>query len=121
MKVAIIGSRNFPDAYVRVRKCIIKNYKLYGNGLILLSGGSGSVDNAAYAEAITRGIPIHIYPANWNKYGNRAAYLRNKRIVKLCDIVYAFWDGRSPGTSMVIQLAKEMGKELVIRRPEKGV
>ena len=116
MKVAIIGSRNFHDAYVRVKKCVLKNKKLYGGKLILISGGSGRVDNAAYTEAILNGIPIYTYPADWEKYGKRASFIRNKRIVRVCDIVYAFWDGRSPGTSMVIQLAKEMGKELVVRK-----
>ena len=46
-------------------------------------------------------------PADWNKYGKRAGYLRNADMAKEAHALIAFWDGKSKGTNHMIQLAKQ--------------
>jgi hypothetical protein len=116
LKIAVIGSRNFKDAHIRVRMCLTKVRKLYGRKIIIVTGGSGAVDNAAITESILLGLQLWIIPARWEELGKNAGPIRNRHVVKKSDLIYAFWNGTSKGTANVIDLAREAGKELVIRR-----
>lgn len=54
-------------------------------------------------------LPTLAVPADWDKYGNRAGYLRNQKMLDLVavDIVIAFPGGR--GTAMMMDLATRAG------------
>ncbi len=53
------------------------------------------------------------YPAQWEKYGRRAGYLRNKQMLEegKPELVIAFPGG--VGTRMMVQLAKTAGVEVI--------
>jgi len=68
-------------------------------------------------EARAQGIVTLVIPANWEKYGLRAGFLRNTEIVAEADEVVAFWDGESKGTQDTIKKAKEAGKLKVVFGP----
>lgn len=55
-------------------------------------------------------IEIEEILPEWDKYGKRAAFIRNERIVKLADVVLAFWDGQSNGTRDALKWAKKYKK-----------
>lgn len=59
---------------------------------------------------------IMAFPAEWNKYGKKAGYIRNAQMLEIGkpDLVLAFWDGVSRGTKMMIDLAKKAGVEVRI-------
>jgi len=117
MKIGIVGSRDFPDANLRVKKCLLRLKRLYGDRIIIVTGGGGVVDHAAYTESVLLGLRCFVIPANWEKYGKKAGPIRNKQLVEICDKVYAFWDGKSKGTAGVIQeVYRRGGKEVIIRR-----
>lgn len=103
-KVAVVGSRSFTD--YELMKKILKPYLPF----VLISGGAQGVDSLAeqFAEEYDLEILIH-YP-EWNKYGRKAAYIRNSFIIRDCDFLIAFWDGHSKGTKMAIDLAKNKFK-----------
>ena len=119
MKIAVVGSRNFKDAYIRVQKCLLKQKRLYGDRIIIVTGGGGVVDHAAITISIELGLRLLVIPANWQKYGTRAGPKRNREIAKYVDVVFAFWDGKSAGTASTIRYAEEFHKKVVIRREEK--
>lgn len=56
---------------------------------------------------------IERFPADWNKYGKRAGYIRNKQMLEegKPDIVLAFPGGK--GTAMMVRLAKEAGVRVI--------
>lgn len=54
---------------------------------------------------IEDGIIIKSYPAKWEAYGKQAAYIHNEQMVNASDYVVAFWDGKSKGTKITIDLA----------------
>lgn len=110
MKIAIVGSREFPDMDL-VREFV----RSLPEDTIIISGGARGVDRVAEEEAKKLAMITEIYPADWQQYGKRAGFLRNKQIVEAADMVQAFWDGKSKGTAHSIRLAKEAGKPVQIR------
>lgn len=53
------------------------------------------------------GYEIHYYPADWKQYGRRAGPIRNEKMAQAADALVAFWDGSSPGTKNMIEIAKQ--------------
>jgi len=51
---------------------------------------------------------------DWNKFGKATGFIRNQQIVDACDVVLAFWYGKSKGTEHTISLAKKAKKTTFI-------
>lgn len=117
MKIAVVGSRNFKDKdFVEKTVC-----KVLQNGDTFVSGGARGVDSWAEDSIEILETGIHnfeikrkIFKPEWDKYGKRAGFLRNKLIVDEADKVIAFWDGKSKGTKHSIDLAIQAGKPVDI-------
>jgi hypothetical protein len=71
-----------------------------------LNGGAKGADSYGEYYAKERGIPVTIFLPDWNTYGKKAGYIRNKLIVESSDLVIAFWDRVSKGTKHSIDIAK---------------
>ena len=82
----------------------------YHDITMIISGGARGADKMAAEYAVKNGIPYKEFPADWNRHGKSAGYIRNKEIVKNADEVIAFWNGNSKGTAHTIRLAEEAGK-----------
>lgn len=110
-RVAIVGSRTYPDLAAVADYVATLPY-----GTVVISGGARGVDGVAEQAASRKGLECHVYYPNWAAHGRRAAAIRNREIVDACDRVVAFWDGRSPGTRMTIDMAKSAGKPVEVIR-----
>lgn len=109
MKVAIVGSRSFDD-YFTLKSFVTSHIKV-DHMQAIVSGGAKGADKFAEKFAYEFQIPeLRIFVPQWLKYGKRAGYLRNKKIVSNADVVIAFWDGESKGTKSTINLAIKMNK-----------
>lgn len=118
MRVAIVGSRYYPDldAVMHYVHALPKDTEL-------VTGGAGGVDREAEISAQEVGISYTIVWPEWDKLGKKAGPIRNTKIVEMVDKVVAFYDGKSRGTMDTINKARAAGKELVIvtcRRPPVG-
>lgn len=51
------------------------------------------------------GVRLERFPADWEKYGKRAGFLRNHQMALEADGLIAFWDGKSKGTKNMIEEA----------------
>ena len=71
----------------------------------LICGMARGVDMAAHDIAESYRIPIHEYPAEWDKYGKSAGYRRNAEMAKHADALMVFWNGGSKGTKHMIDIA----------------
>lgn len=116
MKIAIVGSRNFND-YSTLKKYI--NNKLEELDIIndvdtIVSGGAKGADSLGERYAEEYSLEKIIFPAEWNKYGKRAGFIRNEYIIQNCDVCFAFWDGESHGTKHDIDLCKQYNKDCYI-------
>ena len=108
MKVAIVGSRNYID---------YENFKEYLFNLIsltdeseIVSGGARGTDAMAKQLAKERNIKYTEFPADWEKYGKKAGYIRNNQIAKYSDICIAFLLGKSKGTRITVKEFKRLDK-----------
>ena len=52
---------------------------------------------------------VHVaeFPAEWDKYGKSAGYIRNKQMAKYATKSVVFWDFKSKGTGHMIDLSRE--------------
>jgi len=87
----------------------------YGGISCVIEGGARGADYLGKLWAQREGIPLIEMPANWNRYGKRAGYLRNQWMIEhgKPDVVVAFPGGR--GTENM--LAQAAAAELLIWTP----
>lgn len=101
MKVAILGSRDFPDLagvgrYVRTLP----------PDTVVYTGGARGVDTFAEHVARSCGLSVVVRLAEWHRYGNSAGVIRTDAMLREVDRVIVFWDGVSPGTRHAIAIAE---------------
>jgi hypothetical protein len=110
--VAVVGSRKFLRWSQLYR--VLDHVRRDNPNLMVISGGAEGADTYAEQWAKLREIPFRQYPANWERYGKKAGYMRNLDIVANATWVIAFWDGESRGTKHTIDLTREARKPLTI-------
>lgn len=112
MKIAIVGSRGYPEP-----EEVLRYVSLIGECHTIVSGGARGVDSWAAEAARERGLEVVEYPAKWHLYGRSAGFRRNQDIVRDADLVVAFWDGKSKGTKHTIDLALKANKQVRVVYP----
>lgn len=117
----IAGSRTFNNYELLKERCdfFLQNQKGH---IHIVSGGARGADTLAEQYARERGYQLHVFPADWNKYGNRAGYIRNEEMHKFIAKesskrgVLCFWDGQSKGTAHNFELCNIYNTPLRIVR-----
>ena len=119
IRVIIAGSRNITNialvelaCYQAVQKWAKDGIKDYITEVVC--GEAKGVDTLGKELAQKGKIPVKSFPADWNKYGKRAGYIRNSEMANYADALIAIWDGKSPGTKMMIDLAKKSGLKVFV-------
>jgi len=72
----------------------------------VISGHALGVDRLGEEYATETFLPLEVYPARWDLYGNSAGRLRNEWMLGKAEAVLAVWDGESPGTKHMIRIAE---------------
>lgn len=98
MRVAIVGSRK---ASLLDEETVLKY--IPGDCTEIVSGGSGNVDMMAEKIANKHNYLFKCFLPEYKLYGKMAPLLRNIQIIENSDLVLAFWDMKSKGTSFVIK------------------
>ena len=85
----------------------------------IVSGGARGADSLAEKYSKINNIPIKIFKADWNYYGKKAGFIRNKKMHNYLKqfenrACICFWDGVSTGTKHNFQLCKENDTELIV-------
>lgn len=80
---------------------------------VLIEGGARGADRLAKEWAEDRQVPVETYPADWDRHGRSAGYIRNQQMLKegKPDLVVAFPGGR--GTANMVALAQKAGVRVV--------
>ena len=108
MKLAIIGSRGLN---INIGEKLPEKYRKPD---MIISGGARGIDTLARQYAEKNGIELEEIKPDYEQYGKYAPHIRNNEIIKKADVVIAFWDGKSRGTSSVIKKCRKIGKEIEV-------
>jgi hypothetical protein len=116
MNIVICGSRDFKDYTFFEKEA---DHIISGKtDVILISGGAKGTDTLAESYALQKGYKkdetFFEIKADWNTHGKKAGMIRNSEMIKVADMVIAFWDGKSPGTGHMVKEAKRKNIPLVI-------
>lgn len=128
MRILVCGGRNFNDRdkLVRVLDKFCEDRELNtpidkrppcGNympeNVTIIAGKARGADTMAAEWAVVNWTGLEEYPADWNKYGKAAGYIRNKQMLDegKPDVVIAFPGGA--GTKMMCKIAREAGVEVI--------
>lgn len=103
MRVLVCGGRDYCDQ-ARVNAVLNSLLEQYPD-LEIIEGGATGADTLARGWAWVKNVPCLTVPADWKKYGKRAGYIRNAKMLNEGepDLVIAFPGG--PGTGMMVNLA----------------
>lgn len=113
-RVIIAGGRDFNQTDKAFRH-IDKLLRNIDSDLIeIVEGGAKGADVIGREYAISRGIPYKTFEADWDGLGKRAGYVRNAEMATYSTHLIAFWDGKSRGTSHMIDLAKREGLRISV-------
>lgn len=117
----VAGSRGF-NSYNEFCNCIdivLKKQIAYGNDIIIVSGGARGADKMAEQYAKEHNYRCEVFPAEWNKYGKKAGFIRNSEMQAFISNpsdkkrgCICFWDLQSPGTKQNFKLAKTFNTQL---------
>lgn len=124
-KLIVAGSRIITDKesiFQIIDKHI--NYLQFNNhlnsldDLIIVSGCAKGVDSVALDWAKENNVKYEEYPAQWiNERGIRdlsAGFKRNKKMALNSTHLLAIWDGKSRGTSHMIEIMEALNKHIKI-------
>lgn len=122
LRIIIAGGRDFTD-YDFLKQTMkeyfvslmSRGYNVSKDSFTIVSGTARGADKLGEQFALENGLKLVRFPANWDIYGKRAGYIRNKEMAKFAaggdphGVLFAFWDGESKGTKHMIDLAGEYG------------
>lgn len=110
VRVVVAGSRSFQNYPLMCKELD----KIKDRIECIVSGDAAGADTYGCMYARDNNIPIRHCPADWQKYGTAAGYVRNKQMGDYGDELVAFWDGVSPGTNDIINYMKKLGKKVTV-------
>jgi len=113
MNLIVAGGRDFNNYPLLKEKLDHLLSKTDKEEVTILCGMAKGADLLGKRYTDENNIDVWEYPANWDKYGKAAGYLRNSDMADNATHLVAFWDGVSKGTKHMIDLATEKG--LVVR------
>lgn len=112
MKIVIAGGRDFNN-YSVLKSCLDSmRQEVQINEIV--SGNARGADELGETWAKANYIPIKLFPADWDRYGANAGFIRNAQMGEYADGLLAFWDGNSKGTAHMIKTMKFANKPYVV-------
>lgn len=116
MRVIIAGSRDIVDPGIVDEAVRESGFEITE----VVSGGARGVDRMGEAWARKHGIPVKVFPADWDKNGKSAGPIRNEEMAKYAEALIAIWDGYSRGTDNMIDRASAWNRKTYVRKVDLG-
>lgn len=108
MKTIIAGSRNASVKDTRTA-IVLCPWEITS----VISGLARGPDTHGVDYAKKNRLPVHFFPADWEKFGITAGYIRNRQMAQNAEALIAVWDGKSKGTKHMIHTASSHGIHLI--------
>lgn len=114
MKVIVAGSRSI-QSYETVCEAIkLSNFEVTS----VVSGCARGADTLGERYARDNKLGLFKFPADWDKHGKSAGFIRNGQMGEFADALIAVWDGESRGTKHMIDYAIKRGLKVYIHKDE---
>lgn len=107
IKIVIAGGRDFKDYKSLKKRVLYYIGNMNMNDVTIVSGGANGADSLGERFAKEFGYNLKRFPADWDKHGKSAGFIRNAQMAKYADACIVFWDGKSRGTKHMIDLANK--------------
>lgn len=105
MRTIIAGSREIIDYQECLDAVVDSDFEITE----VISGGARGADKLGELFAKNNGLPLKVFPADWETHGKPAGYIRNQQMANNADALIALWDGISRGTKHMIEIANSKG------------
>lgn len=114
-KIIVAGSRTFNDYNLLkfTLDMLIRKYPKEDK-LAFISGTAKGADFIGEQYAKSIGTEVLRFPADWDRYGKSAGYIRNAEMGKVANTLVAFWDYKSAGTRNMIEIMKKKNADVYI-------
>ncbi|KKM95698.1 hypothetical protein LCGC14_1185570 [marine sediment metagenome] len=103
MKLIIAGGRDYTFSPANLLN-LNKLSKRVGVDEVV-SGHARGADTCGEEWAISLDIPVKVFPADWEKYGKQAGFIRNAEMAQYADAVVLFPGGK--GTEHMYNIARK--------------
>jgi YspA, cpYpsA-related SLOG family len=108
----IAGGRDF-DNYSLLKKTCDEHIVDKSN-VEVVCGMARGADLLGKRWADENNVSVVKFPADWNKHGKSAGYIRNAEMGEYGTHLIAFWDGISKGTKHMINMAKKKNLQVIV-------
>jgi len=115
VRIVVAGSRDFSNRKLAYKVLDIVKEKI-DKPFEIVSGCARGADSLGEWWAKDNGINVKRFPADWNTYGKRAGYLRNKEMAEYGTHLILFWDGISKGSKHMLDLAEKNDLNVTVIR-----
>lgn len=109
IRLIIAGGRDFNNLELMKKELGLFLPDAIGSDITVISGEARGADIMGRRLAESLGLKVELYPANWDRDGRSAGYIRNSLMANTATHLLAFWDRRSKGTEHMIKLGNKMG------------
>lgn len=104
MRLIVAGSRSFTD--YDLLKAKLDYFLQNTNDVVIVSGTSNGADKLGEKYAEEKGYGILQCPADWDKHGKKAGFIRNTEMAVIGTHCVVFWDGVSRGSESMITICE---------------
>lgn len=110
MRTVIAGSRTITDPKVIEEAVAASGFTITE----VVCGGAPGVDTLGKDWATLRGIPVKMFPAEWEIHGKAAGPIRNAAMAAYADQVICIFDvqAENKGTTNMSKTAMNQGKQV---------
>lgn len=118
-RLLIAGSRTIQDDEITETSYLESGFK----AVEIISGmARKGPDDTAVRISAKYQIPLKPMPADWDKHGKSAGYLRNRDMGDVATAAVIVWDGVSRGTKSMVEICieKEVPYHLVVVKLKEG-
>lgn len=117
-RLLVTGSRDWDDVQTLEMELTVGWINVGGGDDVTLVSGNCPTGADKMAEEFwerSQYGPIERHPADWDKLGKKAGFVRNDEMAKLgADLCVAFLKNNSKGTKMMVGLAERAGIPVVL-------
>jgi YspA, cpYpsA-related SLOG family len=110
MKTIVVGSRGFEDCQFVSRAIEMARWTITE----VVSGCARQIDRLGERWTAARNIPVERFPAEWERLGKAAGFLRNEQMARYAEALVALWDQNSSCSWHMVHRATELGLAVLV-------